>query len=199
MFCFCPLVMFLCRNKYHTRPPTGSVTAKAFKLIGLASKGLWSINPWTTYKNMAREDFWERVKPSKLETRPSWMTFDDAWVDEVARGLGACKVFCWIPIYWLAYNQMTNNLISQAATMELGPIPNDVVNNLDPLFLIVFIPIFDWLIYPAIHRMGFNFTPLKKIFAGFVCGCLSMIAAAVIQHYIYKKSRKLIPMSLLQT
>ena len=74
--------------------------------------------------------------------------------------------------------------------MELGPIPNDVVNNLDPLFLIIFIPIFDWFIYPAIHKMGFKFTPLKRILGGFICGALSMVAAAVIQHYIYKLGGK---------
>lgn len=36
--------------------------------------------------------------------------------------------------------------------------------------------------------MGINFTPLKKIQAGFVCAMLSMIVAAVIQHFIYEKS-----------
>ena len=36
--------------------------------------------------------------------------------------------------------------------------------------------------------MGINFTPLKKIQAGFVCAMLSMIVAALIQHFIYEKS-----------
>lgn len=48
MFLFCPLVMFLMRNKYARRPPTGSVVAKALKLWGLAMKGRWSINPVKT-------------------------------------------------------------------------------------------------------------------------------------------------------
>lgn len=41
----------------------------------------------------------------------------------------------------LAYGQMTNNLTSQAATMQLNGVPNDLINNLDPLALIIFIPI----------------------------------------------------------
>lgn len=48
MFLFCPLIMFLMRNKYARRPPTGSVLAKALKLWGLAMKGRWSINPVKT-------------------------------------------------------------------------------------------------------------------------------------------------------
>lgn len=36
--------------------------------------------------------------------------------------------------------------------------------------------------------MGVNFTPLKKIQAGFICAMLSMVVAAIIQHFIYVKS-----------
>lgn len=47
--------------------------------------------------------FWEDVKPSHLGAdKPAWMTFDDAWVDEVRRGFKACTVFLWYPLYWLA-------------------------------------------------------------------------------------------------
>jgi POT family proton-dependent oligopeptide transporter len=48
------------------------------------------------------------------------MNFDDAWVDEVARGWSACSVFLWYPVYWITYNQIENNLVSQASTMKLG-------------------------------------------------------------------------------
>lgn len=91
-------------------------------------------------------------------------------------------------IIGLAYGQMTNNLTSQAATMELHGVPNDLINNLDPLALIIFIPIMDQFIYPGIRRMGFNFTPLKKIYFGYMLASMSMIAAAVTQYYIYKMS-----------
>lgn len=81
---------------------------------------------------------------------------------------------------------MLSNLTSQAATMRLDGVPNDIINNLNPLALIIFIPTMDHLVYPALRRMGFNFTPLKRITAGFfVAGC-SMIAATVTQYYIYK-------------
>lgn len=116
------------------------------------------------------------------------MNFDDEWVDEVARGLKACRVFLWYPLYWLAYNQMLNNLTSQAATMELNGVPNDIINNFNPLALIIFIPIFDRLLYPFLRHIGIKFTPLKRITAGFcVAGC-GMICATVTQYYIYQLS-----------
>jgi POT family proton-dependent oligopeptide transporter len=72
--------------------------------------------------------------------------------------------------------------------MKLNGVPNDIIHNLNPITLLIMIPIFDKFIYPTIARIGLNFTPLKKISAGFVFAMFSMIAAAVIQHFIYQKS-----------
>lgn len=86
----------------------------------------------------------------------------------------------------LAYNQMLNNLTSMGATMTLNGVPNDIIQNLNSFSLIICIPIMDKIVYPALRKMGFNFTPLKRITAGFfIAGC-SMVAACVMQHYIYK-------------
>ncbi|KAJ5995883.1 hypothetical protein N7481_002860 [Penicillium waksmanii] len=190
MFCLCPLVLILCRKNYNLVKPTGSVYGKAFRLWRLAMKGRFSWNPINWFKSngtSSDRESWDHVKPSRLgDNKPEWMTFDDAWVDEVRRGLKACQVFLWYPLYWLAYNQMLNNLTSQAATMRLGGVPNDVVNNLNPFALIIFIPIMDRFVYPGLRRMGFNFTPLKRITAGFFAAGLGMIVATVTQYYIYK-------------
>ena len=46
----------------------------------------------------------------------------------------------------LALMQLNNNLTSQAATMSTHGFPNDVLSNLDPLALVIFIPIFDLVV-----------------------------------------------------
>ncbi|KAH9965320.1 proton-dependent oligopeptide transport family protein [Russula dissimulans] len=188
VFMLCPIVLFLGRNQYHRSPPQGSVLAKALKLWAYAARGRWTLNPVTLYKNLKADDFWESAKPSNIpdSQRPEWMTFDDKWVEEVRRGFKACTVFTWYPLYWLAYNQMVNNLTSQAATMVTNGIPNDVINNLDPLALIIFIPICDLFVYPGLRRRGIDFSPIKRITAGFFAGSAAMVWAAVLQHYIYK-------------
>ncbi|RKF58841.1 putative peptide transporter ptr2 [Golovinomyces cichoracearum] len=186
----CPLVLWYARNKYVRVRPEGSVLGNAISLFLLGNKGCWSLNPLTTYRRLNDGMFWTRIKPSQIppSQRPSWMTFDDKWVDEVRRGFAACAVFCWIPLYWLTYNQLNNNLTSQAAVMKLSGLPNDVLSNLDPLALIIFIPIFDVIIYPLLRKAKINLTPIKKITLGFYIGAAAMVWAAVIQAYIYKKS-----------
>lgn len=59
-------------------------------------------------------------------------------------------------ILGLSYNQLTSNLISQAAVMSDHGVPNDVLSNLDPFALIICIPICDllvrtMLVEPSIH------------------------------------------------
>ncbi|KDR79530.1 hypothetical protein GALMADRAFT_243632 [Galerina marginata CBS 339.88] len=189
-FLLCPIVLFIGRNRYARSPPTGSVLASALRLWRFAARGKWSLNPFKMYRNFSAPGFWENAKPSRQtpESKPAWMTFDDQWVDEVQRGVKACGVFCWFPIYWLTYNQLNNNLTSQAAEMSTHGLPNDVLSNLDPFALIILIPICDVFFYPALRRMGLNFTALKKITAGFMTGAAAMVWAAVVQHYIYKTS-----------
>jgi proton-dependent oligopeptide transporter, POT family len=188
VFFLCPIVLFLGRKRYAHTPPTGSVLGTALRVWRYAARGRWTWNPKQLMKNMTANDFWESAKPSRVqgEARPAWMTFDDQWVDEVKRGFKACTVFCWYPVWWLTYNQLNNNLTSQAATMATHGLPNDVLSNLDPFALIIFIPICDLLIYPALRRAGIRFTPIKRITLGFFTGAAAMIWAAVVQHYIYK-------------
>jgi POT family proton-dependent oligopeptide transporter len=159
------------------------------RVLRLCLKGRWSWNPITLWRNIQAPGFWDQAKPSHIiaveGTKPRWMTFDDHWVDEVSRGFKACVVFVWYPIYWLSYNQINNNLTSQAATMSTHGLPNDILNNLNPFSLIILIPIMDLFVYPTLRRFHINFSPIKKITLGFFCGALAMMCAAIVQHYIY--------------
>ncbi|KAF6760668.1 POT family-domain-containing protein [Ephemerocybe angulata] len=187
VFSLCPIVLVIGRSRYVRTPPAGSVLATCLRLWQYAARGKWSWNPVRTYRNMASKSFWEDAKPSRQGAeKPSWMTFDDVWVDEVQRGLKACQVFLWYPLYWLTYNQLNNNLTSQAATMSTHGLPNDILSNLDPFALLIMIPIMDLIVYPVLRRMGLNFTALKRIAAGFFTGAMAMVWASVVQHYVYK-------------
>lgn len=209
-----PLIFFLlsvpvlvfCKKWYKLTPPSGSVLGPAVKLLFKALGHGFSINPLKTVKNWKSGEGWDALKPSALgANKPAWYNFDDAWVDEVRRGWGACGVFMWVPIYWLAYRQMDNNLTAMCATMALHGTPNDLLQNMDPITLIVLVPskfdctpqnipianlhaVFDLFIYPFLRKHKINFSPIKKITAGFIFGGFAMLWATVLQHYVYKTS-----------
>ncbi|QUC16341.1 uncharacterized protein UV8b_00582 [Ustilaginoidea virens] len=179
LFLVAPLVLWSQKKKYTLKPPTGSVLSKFLRMFFFARKH----SGWKNFN-------WDVAKPSHTlpEQRPSWMTYDDAWVDEVRRGLMACKVFLFLPIFFLSYNQMTANLTTQASTMERHGVPNDILQNLNPISIVIMIPLVDHLLYPGLRKIGFAFTPIKRMTFGFFIAALSMVASAVMQYYIYEKS-----------
>jgi POT family proton-dependent oligopeptide transporter len=181
MFLLAPIVLWSNKKKYKLTPPTGSLLAKFFTMFNFVRKQPGS-------KTFSFN--WDSAKPSgiPIHQRPAWMTYDDAWVDEVVRGLKACRVFLFLPVFFLAYNQMTGNLTIQANSLQLHGVPNDILQNLNPISIVIMIPIIDYLLYPGLRKLGIAFTPIKRMFTGFMFSAASMVAAAVMQHYIYKMS-----------
>ncbi|WEW57882.1 peptide transporter ptr2 [Emydomyces testavorans] len=135
-------VAVLGKKYYIVRPPKGSVIPHALKII------------WIGIKNKGNFD---AAKPSYQIAHGNGLngiSWDDHFVEEMKRTLVGCKVFIYYPIYWVCYQQMLNNFISQAGTMELHGIPNDIMQNIDPMTIIIFIPICDRLLYPFLRKIG---------------------------------------------
>ncbi|KAE8356241.1 PTR2-domain-containing protein [Aspergillus coremiiformis] len=146
----------------------------------------------TIYVAISEKGF-ENAKPSVLTERgrmdkysvTSSAKYTDQSVDGVKRGIRACKLFLLFPFYFICWIQIWNNLISQAGEMALHGTPNDLLQNLDPIALIIFIPFLDLVVYPALRRFNINFRPELKITLGFLMASMSMVYASVLQHYIY--------------
>jgi POT family proton-dependent oligopeptide transporter len=72
--------------------------------------------------------------------------------------------------------------------MRLAGAPNDIIQNLNPISIVIMIPILDHVIYPALRNVGVSLTPIRRMTVGYFMAAASMIAAAVMQHYIYQLS-----------
>ncbi|KAI9026124.1 POT family-domain-containing protein [Hyaloraphidium curvatum] len=110
---------------------------------------------------------------------------DDRFVRDLYRALGACKVFVFFPFFWVVYAQITSNLISQAGSMETNGVPNDVIMNLDPLFMIAGIPLFDRVVYPSLMKMHIRLRLVFRISLGFFFSAAAMAWSAWVQQAIY--------------
>ena len=172
MFCVGFAVLVAGKKNYVIRPPRGSVIMHAFKALWIGvrhSKGL------------------DGAKPSLRRSlrHPNELPWDDQFIDELKRALVACRVFLAFPIFWLVFQQMQNNFISQAGTMDLHGIPNDIMQNIDAITIVIFIPIFDRFLYPALRRMGIQFKPITRITWGLLLATIAMFYAVYVQKTIY--------------
>jgi POT family proton-dependent oligopeptide transporter len=69
--------------------------------------------------------------------------------------------------------------------LELHGIPNDLLMNVDAFTILIFIPVFNFTLYPLLHRIGIPFRPIARITVGFVFAAFAMMYAAGVQHIIY--------------
>ncbi|KAJ5734032.1 hypothetical protein N7493_002818 [Penicillium malachiteum] len=172
MFAVGTLVLLLGRKFYVVRPPQGSIITDAFK-------ALWMM---IVNRNMdAPKPSWQRENRNSEVALP----WDDHFIDELKRALVACRVFAFYPIYWVVYGQFSSNFVTQAGQMTGHGIPNDLMQNFDPISIIVFIPLLETFVYPLMRRLNIPFRPITRIALGFVVASLAMMYAAIVQHLIY--------------
>lgn len=70
--------------------------------------------------------------------------------------------------------------------MRLHSLPNDILPNLNPLTILLLIPLLDRLIYPFLRtRLHLSFSPMTRITLGFLLAACAMLYAAFLQHRIY--------------
>ncbi|KAI8369339.1 POT family-domain-containing protein [Radiomyces spectabilis] len=186
--------VFVAGSRFYYKPgPTESVILKAWKVIKFARSQAKRPENKEARKNCKEVMNFAKRDPG-VDGVAEWSVqdsetvgWDDQFVDELKQTFMACKIFVPLSIYWVCYNQLSNNLLSQAGTMYRPPgLPNDIMNNFDPIALIIFIPITDTVLYPLLRKYKINFFPQRRITLGFFFGTLSMVYAAVVQYYIYK-------------
>jgi hypothetical protein len=88
-------------------------------------------------------------------------------------------------MFYVCFDQMQNNLVSQAGQMETNGTPNDVLPALNQVGCIVLAPIIQDLLYPFLHRHRIYPAPMTRITVGFAFVTLSMLYATVAQSLIY--------------
>ena len=174
-----PALLWYLRNKLIRYPPSGSALNKVWKIVGLAfknSKGIfWKAN------------FFDSAKPSVLAQqgittfRGKPISWTDKDVVDVQRTMIACGVFLYFPIYNINDGGIGSVSTSQGSTMTTNGAPNDLLNNFNPLTIIVFIPLLSHVIYPLLAKYKIKFGRISRITFGFCLAILSGVAGAIIQ------------------
>ena len=82
-----------------------------------------------------------------------------------------------LPVFWALFDQQASRWTLQAIRMngQLGAhftIKPDQIQAINPFLVIFFVPIFDYLIYPMMKKIGL-YTPLKRIVIGGLLASLS--------------------------
>ena len=101
-------------------------------------------------------------------------------------------VFLPVSVFWSLFDQTGSTWILQGEKMTPYaltwawdyPVDAETIQAVNALFVMIFIPIFTYWLYPRIQRAGLKPTPLRRMGAGMVIGALSFVVSAWLQQRV---------------
>jgi POT family proton-dependent oligopeptide transporter len=94
-------------------------------------------------------------------------------------------VFAFIPSFWALYDQNGSEWVLQAQYLDLNCFGRtwlpEQIQAINPILILIFIPVFSLGVYPALEKIGIRVTPLRKIGAGLVLTAVSFVIIAMLQ------------------
>ena len=117
-----------------------------------------------------------------------WGFFKEAFSREGMMALGKLiSLFAFITVFWSLYDQTGSSWVLQAQQMNLKFLGvtwlESQIQAVNPILILVFIPLFTFVIYPQINRI-FPLTPLRKIGLGMILMTASFGLTTLIQTWI---------------
>ncbi|XP_054707917.1 solute carrier family 15 member 1-like [Uloborus diversus] len=157
------LILFICGKPLYTmHPPEGNIVVKVSKCIGAAIKQKLSS------KDEKKKEHWLDYAEGK---------FEKSFIEEIKILLHVLVLYLPLPVFWALFDQQSSRWTLQATRMD-GVIGNfqikpDQMQVMNPIFIILFIPLFDFVIYPLLDKFKLLQKPLQRMVAGGLLTALS--------------------------
>ncbi len=94
-------------------------------------------------------------------------------------------VFAAVTLFWALFDQKGSSWVFQARQLDLTLLGRELspaqLQMLNPALVLVLVPLFSWVVYPALERRGVALPPLRKMTWGMFATVLSFVAAAILQ------------------
>ena len=122
------------------------------------------------------------------------------FVEDVKAVLNVAYMFLPFPIFWALFDQQGSRWVFQARHMngdiKITTFLPDQMQVIAPVLILVFIPFFDYVMYPALNKYGLLKTSLQKIITGgflaaaafFISGGLDLVLEVFVLNKLLSNS-----------
>lgn len=108
----------------------------------------------------------------------------DQQLDDAARALHILPIMMMLPIFWALYDQQSSVWTLQAQRMKLHGLQPEQLNIINPLQIMLFIPLFDKIIYPVLRQRHINIEPLRRMSWGMLLAAASFVISGFVENAI---------------
>ncbi|XP_017363650.1 solute carrier family 15 member 2 isoform X2 [Cebus imitator] len=167
------LVVFAMGSKmYNKPPPEGNIVAQVLKCIWFAISNRFKNRSGDIPKRQHWLDWAAEKYPKQL-------------IMDVKALTRILFLYIPLPMFWALLDQQGSRWTLQATRMNrnLGffVLQPDQMQVLNPLLVLIFIPLFDLVIYRLVSKCGINFSSLRKMAVGMILACLAFAVAAAVE------------------
>jgi len=103
------------------------------------------------------------------------------WEDAKA-ALRVLPLLATFPIFWCLYDQQSSVWTLQATRMELYGLQPEQLQAINPLEIVVFVPLFDRVVYPWMDRHGFDISPLRRMAYGMALTAIAFFMSGFLEN-----------------
>ncbi|NXN02066.1 S15A1 protein, partial [Sylvia borin] len=171
------LVVFVVGSKMYKKvKPQGNIMLEVSKCVGFAIKNRFQHRS----KEFPKREHWLDWANEK---------YDKRLIAQTKMVLRVLFLYIPLPMFWAVFDQQGSRWTLQATAMDghFGfQIQPDQMQIVNPILIVIMVPVVDSLVYPLIRKCKLNFTPLKKMTVGMFLGSLAFVAAALVQVQIDK-------------
>uniref|UniRef100_A0A3B5QW65 Solute carrier family 15 member 1 n=1 Tax=Xiphophorus maculatus TaxID=8083 RepID=A0A3B5QW65_XIPMA len=161
------IVFIVGSGMYNKTAPSGNIMVKVCKCIFFAIMNRF------------------HNRSSQIPKREHWLDwaeekYDKLLIAQVKMVLKVLFLYIPLPMFWALFDQQGSRWTLQATTMD-GNFVSFLLSTVNPILILIMVPVMDFIIYPLISKCKLNFTPLRKITVGMFLAGLAFVAAALVQ------------------
>lgn len=163
------VIFLLGKPLYKITAPAGNMFMKVSKCI------------WTAIRT--------RSKEKSVNPRDHWLDYSEKrWgqqlVDETKILLNILRLYIPLPVFWALFDQQGSRWTFQATRMDgdLGfwTIKPDQMQVINPLLILIFIPLYEVAFYPLLSMIGIR-RPLQKLTLGGIFAGVAFVISTIVE------------------
>ena len=112
---------------------------------------------------------------------------DQGQVRDAARALQLLPVMATFAMFWMLYDQQGSVWTLQAARMNLHGWQPEQLNLINPVEIMLLIPLFDRCVYPMAQARGWSISPLRRMGCGMVLAAVSFFVSGILESIIQSR------------
>ena len=172
---FCLIIGVQLFNRRQRRAPDSSFLAVVMSAMGLSPHGRRQSDPGK-YK-----DHWFFARAARVHGEKA--------IEGPHAVFRVCGIFLFVSVFWALFDQHASSWVRQAKMMDLnvdlgfwqGTLLASQISAANPIMVMALIPLTSFAIYPAITKLGFTMTPLRRMTMGMIVASLSFVYTALLQ------------------